>query len=315
MPIFEIWRGPRELKTTEQESMVKEKIIPIRPYQLIPIMKWGYGDKDWDNTADEYWKDQWEYKEFDPKEKKEWGKETHKIYQYLKSILYWSYNKDSRGRDLPSSDTKGHLDPLPGILKHNGEDEYIEPNWKNPVEVDKAIVELAKYYFNEGQPDKTLPLILVDKDKENDLLGVVTLRWRGDKYVPKDQKIASIERLIINPQKRDKGAGARLASYAIDYAFNEYAGYQGGQGAKEIRIWIMADREAGNYSRNESFFSEKFDFEMMKGLGEGARYPDWKAYANEKLNLRTNRNARWWRLTKEKWEEVKMKTSELSSVV
>jgi hypothetical protein len=293
-----------ETRVLDKETEDRENIFILRPYQLIPILKWAYGNRDWSNRSDEYWQRNWELRDFDQKEKRDWGKETHLIYHYLRQVVYWAYNKNSKGKDIPESDTSGHLDPLPGVLVPDGDEEdYREPNWKDAKEVDIAIAELAKYYFNKGQPEKMLPFFSVDQ--KNQLIGVGTIRWRGDKYVPKDQRIASIERVIVNPDKRDKGSGLRLVSCMIDYAFEHYQGYQFNQGAKEIRTWIMSDRQAGNYSRNETFFSEKLGFEMMKGLGEAGRYADWKAYANEKLNLKTNRNARWWKLTKEKWDEVR----------
>lgn len=294
-------------KSEEEKAAVRERAIKLKPYQLVPILKWAYGPKEWKNRTDEYWENQWDQLYLRPEDKEEWRLETKRMYGYLKSILYWAYNKDSEGKPLEDSDTQGHLDPLPGIRVHNGEDIYREPNWEDPREVDQAVAELAIYYFNEGQPEKMMPVFIVNEEDEDELLAVGTIRWRGDKYVPKEKRIASIERVIVNPDHREEGVGFRLVSSMIDYAFHEYQGYQGSQSAKEIRTWIMADREAGDYRKNERFFEDKLGFRLMAG--------DWKKYANERLNLKTDRNARWWTLSEEVWEEVKKNNPDIKPML
>ena len=330
---------------TEPKSGTQERLEVLRPHQLTGILQWAYGEKDWERTSDEYWKDQWTYLHPKESQKADWSAERRRIYNFLKSILYWSYDLDEDARpllvrdaggNLAMADTKGHLDPLPGIPKEiineeekNQEGEpivvlgpggpeiqyfspeksqelkpreitvkYREPKWNDPDEVNEAIANLAKYYFNEGQPGKIKPIMVVNALNTQELLAILTLRWKGDKLAPPNKKIASIERFVVNPKMRSKGIGSRILGTAIDYAFFKYKGYKDEEGAREVRAWIMTDKGAGEFSRNEVLF-KNYGFKKVQG-----ERGDWENYAKI-LGIDTHRKADWYKLSKEDWEGIR----------
>lgn len=268
---------------------------------LIQIMDWAYGLKDWQSRSEKYWKDQtWEYQSPDQKLKRNWSKETKKTYKYLKQILEWTRDPE----------TRGHLDPAPGIPVYNDAGEIINhelPDLQDQTGTDLAIANLASYYFNKGEPRKIQPFLATSNSDANDngqLLGVLTLRWKGDAYVPMGHNIASIERLVVNPKKRGRGVGSKLTSTAIEFAFDIYKGYGkdiGGKGAEEIRVWVMADREAGDYSVNLNFF-RNLGFRVL-----ASPYRHWSDYA-KLINEKTDREALWLSLKKDDWIKAKEKS-------
>lgn len=144
------------------------------------------------------------------------------------TILRWASN----------SEVRRHLDPAP----------TVPSNWSNPEEISRCSAELWYYYQNKGEPKKIQPLLAADFLGEP--LGVLTIRWHGDPYVPVGRRIASIERLIVDPEMWRKGIGTKLMATAIDLAFNEYKGYSHSQGAKSVRAWIMTDKLASPWERN-----------------------------------------------------------------
>lgn len=180
-------------------------------------------------------------------------------------------------------ETQGHLDPLP----------RLPADWSDENQVMEAVLDLGKYYDNQGEPEKITALAAVtDKDKA---LGVATVRWRGDPWLPKGHKIASIERLIVNPKVRGKGVGSRLVEESLDMIFGKERDYP------EVRAWVMSDDRAGHWERNFHFF---------RNLGFGVMAGDhtWREYAQKRgLGENTeNRDAVWFQLKREKWEKMKL---------
>ncbi len=285
------FEGKNKQEDVESQA-VKLEFKTFKPKVLIPIIESFYGKKDWYINNDNYWKAQlWNFQEVSDADKEKWPTETKKYYQYLQTIIKWTLDEE----------TRGHLDPVPGIPIVNEDHEIIAhnpPDTKNKDELDMAVADLAKYYFNKGEPHKIRPLMAFAKDtKEEELLAVLTLRWRGDMYIPKGkQKIASIERLIVNPDKRKQGIGYVFVSQAINYAFFKHKGYKG-DGADEIRAWVMTDRVASNYQINLNLFINKLGFKVLN-----SPYASWKDYARI-IGEKTDRNALWLSLKKEDWKK------------
>jgi GNAT superfamily N-acetyltransferase len=273
------------------------EICTINIASLIPIMDYAFGQKEWDSRNERYWKDQkWQFQYPDQKQKNQWPETVTKTYSYLKNILEWASDPQ----------TRGHLDPAPGIPVYNKQGEIIKhksPDFENKTEVDKAVADLASYYFNKGEPHKIKPLLAINigSSGKKELVGVLTLRWKGDPYVPTGHNIASLERLIVSPKKRGKGIGTKLVATALHYAFDQYNGYSkeaGGKGADEIRTWVLMDRKAGDFQVNYNLFN-KLGFRVIV-----SPYRHWKDYA-KLINEKTDREALWFSLKKDKWVEIK----------
>lgn len=181
-------------------------------------------------------------------------------------------------------ETQGHLDPLPK-LPQDPEDEN---------QLMEAIKDLAVYYDNKGEPDKiTATAAVNEKDKP---LGVLTIRWRGDPWLPKGHKIASIERVVVNPKIRGKGVGTRLVEDALEKVFGEERDYP------EVRAWVMSDERAGHWEENFRFF-RKFGFIIMPGAKTWREYAEIRGLGENA----ENRDAIWLQLKKDKWEAEKKK--------
>ncbi|MCL4352917.1 GNAT family N-acetyltransferase [Patescibacteria group bacterium] len=177
-----------------------------------------------------------------------------------------------------------HLDPVPSLPK----------NWADTNEVSACCVELWNYYTNSGEPKKITPLAAVNPLGE--LLGVETLRWRGDPSVDLASGIASLERLIVRPESQRCGVGTTLVATALEYAFYRHRGY-GGKGAREVRAWVMSDERAGSWSRNYQFF-RGLGFQIVPSV------PHWPEYA-EKRGIKTDRDAIYLRETPEFYKRKK----------
>lgn len=281
----------------KKEGSASVDVETLRPEPLYPILEAAYGNKEWSIRKESYWTEQkWDFLPNEPLDKSKWKKTTLQYYDYLKHIVMWSIEPE----------TRGHLDPAPGIPMYNSEHQLVgerAPDLNNEMEMDMAVAELAKYYFNEGEPEKIKPLIITETegDSEN-IAGVITIRWRGDKFIPSSKRrVASLERLIVDPSKRQEGFGLKLTASAIEYAFYGYKGYssESGNGAEEVRAWIMADRTAGNFQINIDLFMNKLGFRILQSPNT-----DWRDYA-EKIGIITDRNALWFNLKKDEWEKVK----------
>lgn len=163
--------------------------------------------------------------------------------------------------------TKRHLDPVPQSLE-----------------------ELTKYYLEQGQEGKITTLVAANfKDKP---LGAVTIRWRGDPWVPESKhKRAGIERLVVNPRIRGRGVGTRLADEAEKMIFmdREYP---------EVRAWVMTDKIAADLS-SFNFFRDR-GYQAVQG-----ERTHWREYAEKRNipNATKERDAIWFSLKKEDWQE------------
>lgn len=182
-----------------------------------------------------------------------------------------------------------HLDPLPDLPN----------NWDNREEVDRAVGSLGGYYNNASESKYNVtPLAAVNQNGR--LLGVGTIRWQGDPYVPASTHTASIERIIVDPNHFDEGIGTTLVTTMIELAFNR--GYSG-RGAEQIRAWVMNDEQARPWERNFNFF-DSFGFRIVRNA------PQWKEFVQEwakrrTTQIETNRDALWLYLTGENYNAAK----------
>lgn len=194
-------------------------------------------------------------------------------------ILHWA--------DHPT--TRGHLDPMPEIPE----------DWNNQEQASRAVAALMRYYTNYPEDHRKItPMVAVNA--EDGPVGVLTIRWRGDPYVPEGQRIASLERVIVDPELRGRGIGTTLIVTAIENAFTR--GYNG-RGASEIRTWVMTDREAGNYQINLNLFVTKIGFKIMQGERR-----QWSEFARQR-GIETSREAFWLNLKREDWEAAKTRSN------
>lgn len=269
----------------EKELGKKEGAEIFEAASLIPILQWAYGEKNWLSRDKKYWDNQqWSYLDPNPDEKKNWPEEAEKVYQYMKTVLGWASDEK----------TRGHLDPSPGIpLEKDKNGKVTKWDFKS----DKAAADLALYYYNRGEPGKITTLF--STDSKGKPTGVATIRWKGDKYshIHSGRRIAGIERVIVDPKLRKrgvKGIGTRLVSAAIEYAFNK--GYDG-DGAEEIRTWIMQDELAKPWESNWDFF---------RNLGfQHVNFGHWPEYAKKYGHITDRGDASWLKLQQEWYKERK----------
>lgn len=207
----------------------------------------------------------------------------------LNQILRWFANPQS----------SAHIDPVPELPQ----------NWNDNTQVFEALRKLEAYYRNiedgEESPNKILPIVAINAF--NEPIGANTLRWRGDKYAPVGRRIASLERMIVNPDLQEHGVGTTLLIADHIIAFDLYRGYNG-RGASELRAWVMTDRAAGNYSRNINFL-RKLNWSPVPG-----EKVMWSDFA-EMRGIHTDREAMWWFGKQEDWEEFKTDNRELVTSV
>lgn len=202
----------------------------------------------------------------------------------LAYVLAWSADPE----------TRLHLSPAPDI-----------PNdWDDPEQLNSALQKLQDYYNNFGEPEKILPLVA--RRSGGVPVGVVTVRWKGDPWAPDGSRIASIERLIVNPydDNRNKGVATKLIDKAIRTAFLENH-YKNDTPAKQIRAWVMTETENRtpiDHERNLHLFIGKFGFRPHGG--ERGRYenPSWNDYL-EKRNIPVDNRGKalWVVLNRDDW--------------
>lgn len=177
-----------------------------------------------------------------------------------------------------------HLEPLPKLPK----------DWNDVNEVMDAVLDLGKYYDNHSEPEKITPLVAVNEKDEP--LGVATIRWRGDPWGTKGHKIASIERVVVNPRNRGKEIGRQLMEGALETVFkNDFP---------EVRVWVFVDDKAGEDKggRNLHFFHNILGFDVLRG--ENYRWSDYAKKRRLGENVE-NREAFWLSLKNENWEVAK----------
>lgn len=193
----------------------------------------------------------------------------------LESILAW----------FSDPETVRHLDTFPDLPK----------DWEDDEQIKKAMFKLHEYYLNFGDDPKKITA-LVAVDEKDGILGVETIRWRGDPFIPRGSKIkiAGIERLITDPLMRRKGIGSSLVNEALRTAFEE-------RNYDEVRAWIFSDDQAGDWSAN---------FEFLRNLGfsiYGGPNKTWREYAKARGmgENEQNRDAIWLSIKRKVWEAAK----------
>lgn len=233
------------------------EIAILDPKSLQPILEWAYGIDDWtkiDQTSE------WKYHNPNPDSKKQWPKEVQQTYANLRRILEWTHDPE----------TRGHLDPAPGVPVYDKDGKtvkYNRVNFQNKRDVDHAVADLAKYYYNAGEPDKISTLVALNTKEE--ALGVLTIRWKDVLYGPKKHKFSYIERLVVDPKLRGLGIGTELIGDALKTSLK--------RGYSEIRTWIMKD-VPGWGSVMELF--ARFGFRQLSGPDS-----DWGKYVARRLGM------------------------------
>lgn len=202
----------------------------------------------------------------------------------------------------------------PEVQKHLSPVPKVPDNWRNNLEVAESMAEISDYYNNKGEPRKIKPLVAVNVLGEP--LGVLTIRWRADPYVPVNERIASIERLIVDPRYQRRNIGRVLMVSAIEYAFNDYRGYTF-QPAQEIRIWVMTDAKARPWDRNVEFFREMgFQTVPPKHDAEGKLItPHWKEYQEARKDMPYDgRDATWYQVLPDWYRRQKLNSEKLKGI-
>jgi len=278
--------GVRRRPSTFREAL--SRMLPEGPLaieidnfnnkSLQSILEWAYGSKDWTTTNQD---SDWTYKDPSPDSKREWTKELLETYRNLKAILGWTHDPE----------TRGHLDPAPGVPVFNSEGKligYNPVNFEEESDVDHAIADLAKYYYNGGEPDKITTLLAVnEKGKAS---GALTIRWKETPYGPQKHKFAYIERVIVDPRIRGRGVGTRLIDEALRIAL-EIKKYP------EVRTWIMTD--AHGWGRVVELFG-RFGFRQLQGPDS-----DWGKFVDRRPGMpKTEREANQYILEKEDWKKA-----------
>jgi len=291
----------------EKEVFDSEHAEILNQQNLIPILRWAYGEKDWNSRTGKYWEqEEWNFVPGAKDLKSSLSEEVLVTYEQLRSILSWSAHPDSFGHLEPPSGIVYHLDHQRGTwLSETGQEKKGFSRGEAEMQIDnkgheiaydyksdQAVAKTAKYYFNSGFPEKITPLIA--KGASGDIRAVLTIRWRGDPFIPRSSsRTAGIEAIVVDPAHKHEGIGTKLTSTAIERAFE--IGYDG-KGAEKVRAWIMQDKMAGDWQPNWFFF-RKLGFEGNKG--------HWPEYARER-GLETDRgDATWFELKPEAYALAK----------
>ena len=180
-------------------------------------------------------------------------------------------------------ETQGHLVPLP----------QLPDDWTDKDQVDKALYKLHEYYINLGEPEKITALVAANsKDRP---LGVGTIRWSGDPFMPRGHKIASVERLVVNPRIKGRAIGTKVAEACITEISE--------RGYTEVRVWVMTDEQAGEDrgGRNLRFF-RKLGFEFLRS--DNHSWPEFAKKRGLGENAE-NRDGIWLSLKIEDWKKRK----------
>lgn len=157
--------------------------------------------------------------------------------------------------------------------------------------VPPTVTELETYYTI--QPEEIIPLVAINEF--GDPIGVLSIRTQ-DSYISSEScHIAGIERLIVHPEMKRHGIATQLLKRALEIIFEE-------RDYNEVRVWIMTDDIAGDWTPNFNLFTQKLHFQPVPG--DDVFWADYKA----RRNLLTDpsdhgRNAMWLFLTKERWEK------------
>lgn len=209
-----------------------------------------------------------------PEEKEVTGIRPVKLGDLLRVLSWFS-----------DADTRNHLSPLPDLPE----------DWSNGDQLMVGQYSLAKYYDNDGESKKITPLAAVNKNDK--ALGVLTVRWKGDPYIdPKKHRIASIERVLVEPELRREGVGKKLVEKALEVIFDE-------RKYPEVRLWVMTDEIAPGWGGIVEFFAQ-FGFRQIKDEDVS-----WAKYQEVRGIKPDGRDAWWFKMEKEEWEAYKKKKS------
>jgi len=249
---------------------------------LRAILEWAYGPKDWRTTNQE---SEWTYLNPQPETKRTWTPEVQKTYRNLRAILEWTHDPE----------TRGHLDPAPGIPLYDEKGQlsaYREVSFGDGREIDHAVADLAKYYYNGGETEKITPLLALNQ--KGKVLGVITIRWSGNPYGPQKHKYAYVERILVNPKIRRMGVGTQMRHEGESLAFEK--------GYPEVRTWVMTDTD--NWERVFGWFIDD-GYDIVQGP-DG----DWETYVERrrkegKQMPETKRKAKQLILRREDWDKRK----------
>lgn len=203
----------------------------------------------------------------------------------IATILEWAANPEVRK----------HLVPAP----------KIPTDWGNESQKGQAIDEYVKYLNNDGEPGKITPALAVNKQDKP--LAVAVIRWRGDPYVPTTRGIASLEGLMVDPKHQGKLVGTTFVATLIEVMFYTYKGYVG-SGAREIRGWIMTDRQASPWERNFDFF-RRLGFQAAPTEKHWAEYARDRGIEDKLAEEERGRDALWLRLLPEWYNRAKQEHS------
>lgn len=182
-----------------------------------------------------------------------------------------------------------HLDSLP------------VPNSSKPEDIQQAAQEIVWYYKNKSDhPDVQSQILpLVARNVFDDMLGVLTIRWEGDRFIPKSAlQIASIEGLLVDPKERRQGIATRLLKEALHIIFEE-------QKYDEVRAWVLTDAKAGNYQPNIDLFLNRLHFSLVADDPNAALHDSsWKDYQKKRGIDVDDRSAIWFCMKREKYFDL-----------
>lgn len=206
----------------------------------------------------------------------------------IKSVLEWASNPEVRK----------HLVPAPRV-----------PNsWNNRRQVQEAVDRYAEYLNNKGEPEKITPSLAVDAS--DNPLAIAVIRWRGDPYVPAHERIASLEGLIVDPRRQGKLVGTTFVSTLIELMFDGYKGYSGSRGAKEIRAWVMNDKQASPWQQNFDFF-RRLGFQVVPTDKHWKEYVETRGMEDQLAEEERGRDALWLQLLPGWYEKAKAEKPEI----
>lgn len=192
---------------------------------------------------------------------------------------------------------------VPVVRKHLVPAPKVPSDWNDEKQKQQAIDSYAQYLNNKGEPEKITPAIAIGKrDKP---LAIAVVRWRGDPYVPAQERIASLEGLIVDPEHQGKLVGTTFVATLIELIFYGYKGYSGSRGAKEIRAWIMNDKEASPWEKNFDFF-RRLGFQVVPTNKHWKEYVEQRRMENQLAEEERGRDALWFHLLPEWYEKAKL---------
>lgn len=191
-------------------------------------------------------------------------------------------------------------------------------------EVDRAFhnknkIDLKTNQYVDDDPNKIIPIVAVNGLDEP--VASLTIRLKGepdaetteeikeegkiqngnDQGKVKNNRIAGIENLVVDPKLHGAHFGTQLMTAALDFVFSSKL--YDGKPALAVRLWIRCDAGAGEKIGKKMDFFRSFGFEVIKG--------NWKGYAKKRgIPNPDNWDGQRYELTKAEWERVKREDAE-----